>query len=89
MQRPMTSLSAPAYIVGDPIKKIITSAEFQTAREYFSDYPATSFLYNGGISRAFIYLLIRSMDIKNVLEIGTYQLSPLITRRPGSNGAFH
>ena len=91
MQRPLTKLQTPTYTGGDPVKNVVAAPEFQIAQEYFTDYPPTSLLYNGGVARAFIYLLIRSMSLKSLLEIGTFQAgtTEVIARALWANGIGH
>jgi hypothetical protein len=61
MQRALIKLPVPIVTGADPVNTILESPEFQIAREYFTNYPPTSLLHDGGIARAFIYLLICSM----------------------------
>ena len=89
-QRPVTALPAPKLIGDDLINAILASPEFQVSREYFADYPTTSLLRDG-VSRAFIYLLIRAMNRNSALEIGTFRAgtTEVIARALWANGVGH
>jgi predicted O-methyltransferase YrrM len=89
MQRPLIDFPAPPFF--DPIADFVRCQEFDEAKRYFADYPATSLLYNGGVARTFVYLLIRSLRVKSVLEIGTYLAgtTEVIARALWANGGGH
>ena len=90
MQHPLVSLAAPK-ISHDIIASIIESNEFNEAKAYFSAYPETSLLFNGGHSRAFIYCLIRALGLKRALEIGTFKAgtTEVFARALWANGDGH
>jgi predicted O-methyltransferase YrrM len=91
MQRALIKLPVPIVTGADPVNTILESPEFQIAREYFTNYPPTSLLHDGGIARAFIYLLICSMGLRSALEIGTFRAgtTEVITRAIWANGGGH
>lgn len=93
MQRPLEILPAPQVNpeIDDPISAICESSEFAAAKDYFSEYPEFSLLTNAPLSRAFIYMLIRSLGLRTALEIGTYRAgtSEIIARAIWANGNGH
>ena len=59
--------------VGDPVKEILTSSEFETATRFFSNNPAAQRSLVSGQAQALLYSIIRNLRPEHVFEIGSYK----------------
>jgi predicted O-methyltransferase YrrM len=59
--------------VDDPVKEILSSIEFETATQFFTDNPAAQRSLVSGQAQALLYSVIRNLRPDHVFEIGSYK----------------
>ncbi|HET7802762.1 MAG TPA: class I SAM-dependent methyltransferase [Pseudolabrys sp.] len=73
---PVTDIAWPSFdLVGvaDPVKEILSSREFETATQFFTDNPAAQRSLVSGQAQALLYCIIRNLRPDHVFEIGSYK----------------